>query len=98
MLCCQSPNSSPSWSSTRNSSTKRSWEGKFIASGVVFIPVGGEKPTKPSRDNAYVSISAADCADLMQVFYVIEGTVKVTIHMTSFICGAGGQFLIPRGK
>lgn len=31
-------------------------EGKFIASGVVYIPVGGSKPGKPSRDNAYVSV------------------------------------------
>lgn len=30
-------------------------EEKFIASGIVEIPVGGSKPAKPSRDNAYVS-------------------------------------------
>lgn len=32
-------------------------EEKFIASGIVEIPVGGSKPAKPSRDNAYVSSS-----------------------------------------
>lgn len=30
-------------------------EDQFIASGVVFIPVGGSKPSKQSKDNSYVS-------------------------------------------
>jgi hypothetical protein len=32
-------------------------EGQFIAAGVVYIPVGGNKPGKFSRDNSYVSAS-----------------------------------------
>jgi len=30
-------------------------EDQFIAAGVVFIPVGGSKPGKYSKDNSYVS-------------------------------------------
>ena len=29
-------------------------EDQFMAAGVVFVPVGGEKPGKDSRDNSYV--------------------------------------------
>jgi centromere protein C len=29
-------------------------EDQFIAAGVVFIPVGGKKPGKHSKDNSYV--------------------------------------------
>jgi len=29
-------------------------DGKFIASGVVYIPVGKMKPNKPAKDNSYV--------------------------------------------
>lgn len=34
-------------------------EDNFVAAGVVFIPPGGEKPAKPSKDNCYVSGSGA---------------------------------------
>ena len=30
-------------------------EDQFIAAGVVYIPVGGSKPSKQSKDNSYVS-------------------------------------------
>lgn len=33
-----------------------------------------------------------------QVFYVIEGTLEVTIHQNSFLVGAGSQFIVPRGN
>ncbi|WWC86037.1 uncharacterized protein L201_000908 [Kwoniella dendrophila CBS 6074] len=60
-------------------------EGDFMAAGVVFIPIGSKKATKPSKDNAYV-------------FYVIQGAVQVTIYRTSFVMAPGGQFLVPRGN
>ncbi|WVQ77302.1 hypothetical protein IAR50_006986 [Cryptococcus sp. DSM 104548] len=60
-------------------------EGGFMAAGVVFIPVGEKKNTKPSKDNAYV-------------FYVIQGAVQVTIYRTSFVMAPGSQFLVPRGN
>ncbi|WVW82041.1 hypothetical protein I302_104046 [Kwoniella bestiolae CBS 10118] len=60
-------------------------EGDFMAAGVVVIPVGQSKTTKPSKDNAYV-------------FYVIQGAVQVQIYRTSFIMAPGGQFLVPRGN
>ncbi|OCF36328.1 hypothetical protein I316_02203 [Kwoniella heveanensis BCC8398] len=60
-------------------------EGQFMAAGVVYIPIGSSKATKPSKDNAYV-------------FYVIQGVVQVTVHRTSFVMAPGGQFLIPRGN
>ncbi|WVF65985.1 hypothetical protein IAT40_000723 [Kwoniella sp. CBS 6097] len=60
-------------------------EGQFMAAGVVYIPVGSSKATKPSKDNAYV-------------FHVIRGAVQVTVHRTSFVMARGGQFLIPRGN
>ncbi|WVQ93620.1 hypothetical protein IAU59_000696 [Kwoniella sp. CBS 9459] len=60
-------------------------EGQFMAAGVVYIPIGSSKATKPSKDNAYV-------------FFVIQGVVQVTVHRTSFIMAPGGQFLIPRGN
>ncbi|OCF73564.1 hypothetical protein I204_05407 [Kwoniella mangroviensis CBS 8886] len=60
-------------------------EGDFMAAGVVMIPVGKSKTTKPSKDNAYV-------------FYVIQGAVQVQIYRTSFIMAPGGQFIVPRGN
>lgn len=32
---------------------------EFMAAGVLEIPVGGNKPVKPTRDNNYVSASSA---------------------------------------
>lgn len=37
-------------------------EDVFLAAGVVEIPVGGEKPGKFSKDNAYVSRASASCS------------------------------------
>ena len=33
-----------------------------------------------------------------QVFYVIQGAVKVAVHQSSFIVATGGMFWIPRGE
>ena len=30
--------------------------GEFMAAGILVIPVDGDKPTKPSKDNSYVRI------------------------------------------
>lgn len=60
-------------------------EGDFIAAGEMVIPPEGKKPSKSSKDNAYV-------------FYVIEGAVSVVIHETTYVVATGGMFLIPRGN
>lgn len=81
-------------------------EDEFFAAGVLNIQVGGSKPSKPSRDNAYVSTisnagetkSQTDKEMLNnQVFFVNQGCVEVTLHRTRFIMSEGGQFFIPRG-
>ncbi|KAL4067832.1 Mif2/CENP-C like-domain-containing protein [Scleroderma yunnanense] len=60
-------------------------EGDFIAAGEMVIPPEGKKPSKSSKDNAYV-------------FYVIEGAVSVVIHETTYVVATGGMFLVPRGN
>lgn len=60
-------------------------EGDFIAAGEMRIPPRGEKPSKSSKDNAYV-------------FYVVEGAVSVAIHESTYIIASGGMFLVPRGN
>ncbi|EIW66523.1 hypothetical protein M231_02297 [Tremella mesenterica] len=60
-------------------------EEQFIAAGVIYIPVGGIKPGKHSKDNAYI-------------FYVIAGAVNVKVHRTSFVMGVGSMFRVPRGN
>ncbi|GAA5821027.1 hypothetical protein JCM10212_006726, partial [Sporobolomyces blumeae] len=57
----------------------------YLAGGVLVIPVGGQKSTKPAKDNSYI-------------FYCIEGSVSVTVHRTRFSIGPGGTFFIPRGN
>lgn len=59
-------------------------DASFVAAGMLEIPVGGEKPSKPTKDNTYL-------------FYVIEGAVTVKVHRTSFTMAPGGQFMVPRG-
>ncbi|KAL7414845.1 Mif2/CENP-C like-domain-containing protein [Mrakia frigida] len=60
-------------------------DASFVAAGMLEIPVGGEKPSKPTKDNTYL-------------FYVIEGAVTVKVHRTSFTMAPGGQFMVPRGN
>ncbi|KAK4053055.1 mitotic fidelity of chromosome transmission- protein [Microbotryomycetes sp. JL201] len=57
----------------------------YLAGGVLVIPAGAEKPSKPARDNSYV-------------FYCIEGSVSVVVHRTRFAIGPGGTFFVPRGN
>ncbi|WFD21176.1 mitotic fidelity of chromosome transmission- protein [Malassezia caprae] len=59
--------------------------GDFMAAGVLVIPQGGEKPTKPSKDNNYT-------------FVVLEGAVQVMVHRTRFVIAPGGMFLVPKGN
>lgn len=73
-------------------------EDKFLASGVVILPLDGSKPAKQSKDNAYVSDASLVLADDAQVFYVMQGVVRVTVHKTTFVAATGAQFLIPRGE
>ncbi|KAA1102907.1 hypothetical protein PGTUg99_037141 [Puccinia graminis f. sp. tritici] len=57
----------------------------FIAGGFMYIPVGGGKPLKPSKDNCYF-------------FTVVEGAVSVHVHRTTFVVAPHGVFWIPRGN
>ncbi|KAL4399690.1 mitotic fidelity of chromosome transmission-related protein [Malassezia pachydermatis] len=59
--------------------------GDFMAAGVLVIPRGGEKPTKPSKDNNYT-------------FVVLQGAVQVMVHRTRFVIAPGGMFLVPKGN
>ncbi|KAI8905721.1 hypothetical protein DFJ77DRAFT_478762 [Powellomyces hirtus] len=60
-------------------------EGNFIASGVLVMPKGSEKPNKNSQMSA-------------MVFYVMSGEVEVQVHKTIFVVKTGSQFFIPRGN
>lgn len=89
-------------------------DASFVAAGMLEIPVGGEKPSKPTKDNTYVrpprrspfcsrclvglTPSPSPFLFLPQLFYVIEGSVTVKVHRTSFTMAPGGQFMVPRGS
>ncbi|GAA5920243.1 hypothetical protein JCM1841_000439 [Sporobolomyces salmonicolor] len=57
----------------------------YLAGGVLVIPPGGQKSTKPAKDNSYI-------------FFCIEGSVSVIVHRTRFAIGPGGTFFVPRGN
>ena len=57
----------------------------YLASGILQIPAGAEKPSKAARDNSYT-------------FYCIEGAVSVVVHRSRFNIGPGGTFFVPRGN
>ncbi|ORY72568.1 Mif2/CENP-C like-domain-containing protein [Leucosporidium creatinivorum] len=57
----------------------------YLAGGILQIPAGAEKPTKPAKDNSYM-------------FYCIEGSVSVVVHRTRFAIGPGATFFVPRGN
>ncbi|KAK9240341.1 Mif2/CENP-C like-domain-containing protein [Lipomyces kononenkoae] len=59
--------------------------GGFMASGMVLLPVHGEKGSRPSRHNALA-------------FCVVEGHVEVTIQDTVFRLRRGGHTIVPRGN
>ena len=59
--------------------------GDFMAAGMLVIPTGGEKPTKPSKDNNYT-------------FVVLKGAVQVMVHRARFVIAPGGMFLVPKGN
>ncbi|KAG8993409.1 hypothetical protein FRB90_000715, partial [Tulasnella sp. 427] len=60
-------------------------DGEFVAGGILEIPVGGKKPSKPARDNTYL-------------FYCIEGAVRVMVHRSTFVIARNGMFMVPRGN
>lgn len=57
----------------------------FMATGVLFLLVDGQKPLKNSKDNYYT-------------FTVLEGCVKVQIHHSTFTIAPQGMFFVPRGN
>ena len=60
-------------------------EGEFLASGVLYLPRGSQKPNKNSNASA-------------MIFVVMAGQVQVQIHKTVFTVGTGAQFFVPRGN
>lgn len=60
-------------------------EGDFIASGVLEISKGAEKPNKNSHASA-------------MIFVVLVGHIQVTVNKTEFNLSKNGQFFVPRGK
>ncbi|KAG0253379.1 hypothetical protein BG011_006398 [Mortierella polycephala] len=63
----------------------RGLEDDCISTGVVRIPGLGTKPNK----NAFVS---------SMMYYVIQGTVRVTIYNSTIVLCRGGRFLVPKGN
>lgn len=57
----------------------------YMAAGILEIPIGGSKPTKPTKDNNYT-------------FVVMEGAVDVRVHRTMFRVGPMGMFMVPKGN
>ncbi|KAJ3310732.1 hypothetical protein HDV04_004688 [Boothiomyces sp. JEL0838] len=60
-------------------------EGDFIASGVLEISKGAEKPNKNSHASA-------------MIFVVLVGHIQVTVNKTEFNLSKNGQFFVPRGN
>ncbi|KAJ3321263.1 hypothetical protein HDV06_004488 [Boothiomyces sp. JEL0866] len=60
-------------------------EGDFIASGVLEISKGAEKPNKNSHASA-------------MIFVVLVGHIQVTVNKTEFNLSRNGQFFVPRGN
>lgn len=57
----------------------------FFGSGIVDLPPGSIKKTKPSRK-------------MQMAFFVFTGRVKVVINGTEFRISKGGMFQVPRGE
>jgi len=57
----------------------------FMATGVLFLLVKGQKPLKNSKDNYYT-------------FTVLEGCVEVQVHHSTFTIAPQGMFFVPRGN
>ncbi|KAG5439131.1 hypothetical protein PCANB_001430 [Pneumocystis canis] len=60
-------------------------EAPFFATGVMDLPRGAEKTTKPSKHN-------------VMTFVILEGAVEATVHQTSFRLKRGSHFIVPRGN
>lgn len=60
-------------------------EGEFLNSGVIELPKDGKKENRSSHDNAFI-------------FTVVSGTIKATVHKTTFVVKTGSQFYVPRGN
>ncbi|KAF9939757.1 hypothetical protein BGZ67_008990 [Mortierella alpina] len=56
-----------------------------ISSGIVRIPGQGTKPNKNASASSVV-------------YYVIQGTVQVTVYKSTVILHRGGRFLVPQGN
>ncbi|SJX60327.1 related to inner kinetochore protein MIF2 [Sporisorium reilianum f. sp. reilianum] len=59
--------------------------GGLMATGVLELPPGSRKPTKPSKDNSFV-------------FCVLQGALRATVHRKTFVVGPQGIFHVPAGN
>lgn len=59
--------------------------GGLMATGVLQLPPGTRKPTKPSKDNSFV-------------FCVLQGALRATVHRKTFVVGPEGIFQVPAGN
>ncbi|KAK9478449.1 Mif2/CENP-C like-domain-containing protein [Lipomyces japonicus] len=60
-------------------------EGKFFASGILKMPVHGEKTTKSSKHN-------------FLTFFVVEGQIMAEVHESRFKLRKGGHMIVPRNN
>lgn len=59
--------------------------GGLMATGILELPPGTRKPTKPSKDNSFV-------------FCVLQGALRATVHRKEFVVGPEGIFQVPAGN
>jgi hypothetical protein len=57
----------------------------FFSSGILFLPPGGEKRPKNTRK-------------MQMVFFMANGTVRVTVNLTSFDARKDDTWFVPRGR
>ncbi|KAI8925269.1 Mif2/CENP-C like-domain-containing protein, partial [Entophlyctis helioformis] len=60
-------------------------EGNLLASGILVLPKGSQKPPKSSGNSALI-------------FMVLSGQIEVQVHSSTFTISTGAQFLVPRGN
>lgn len=79
---------------------------EHVAAAELVIPVGYRKPARNTRENIFVCstysprtmIKYSSCCCAPQVFYVIRGVLRVTIHQTEMVLTEGSSFMVPQGK
>lgn len=58
---------------------------EYMAAGILEIPVGGSKPTKPTKDNNYVSVPS-----MLQARLCLALTLAILLSLPD-LCGSRGR-------